>query len=92
MAPLRLNCVHGILLIPRIENTYPLECECQEDRLSLRHIFFYCPNYTYQRLPIINMLQNDHKTLTLKNLFSDNSFYCKSIMRFLRSIKYLDKI
>ena len=92
MARLRLNCIRGIHLIPRIENTYPLECECQEDRLSLRHIFFYCPNYTYQRLPIINMLQNDHKTLTLKNLFSDNSFYCKSIMTFLRSIKYLDKI
>ena len=92
MTRLRLNCVRGIHLVPRIENTYPLECECQENRLSLRHIFFNCPNYTMQRIPILNLLQNDNKTITLKNLLSDNSLYCKHIITFLRSINFLEKI
>ena len=92
MARLRLNCVRGIHLVPRIENTYPLDCDCQEDRLSLRHIFFYCPFYTVQRIPIITLLQNDNRTITLKNLLSDNSIYCKYIIAFLRAIKFLEYI
>ena len=79
-------------MIPRIENTYPLDCECGENRLSLTHIFFYCPLYTIQRLPLINMLQNDNMSITMKSLLSDNDKYCKSVIKFLNQIKFIDKI
>ena len=89
---MRLNCVRGIHLIPRIENTYPLDCVCGESRLSLRHIFFNCPNYTIQRLPIITMLQRDNKAMNLKNLLGDDNAYSKHIMNYLRLIKFIDQI
>ena len=92
MARLRLNRIRGIHLIPRIEGTYPLDCDCGENRLSLAHIFFYCPFYTIQRLPIITMLQRDNKAITMKNLLGDDGEYCKTIIRFLKLIDFMKNI
>ena len=89
---MRLNFLQGIHLIPHIENTYSLECECGKNRLSLNHIIFNCTNYTIQRLPIITVLQKDKKVINLKNLLGDDSAYSKYIIDFLRTINFLKQI
>ena len=65
LARLRLNSVKFIHLIPRIEGTYPLQCNCDGTSLTLYHMFFNCSFYITQREQIINKLYEDKKNLTL---------------------------
>ena len=92
LARLRLNCVREIHLVPRIEGTFPLHCNCDGSRLSLYHIFFNCGYYINQRTDLIYMLQKDRKEFNLKSLLEDNQSYCDKVIKYLIDINYINKI
>ena len=91
LARLRLGCVRCIHLIPRIEGNYGKDCECGE-KLTLSHIFFECHKYNVQRQPLINMLRDDNKLLSLKNLLEDNLFYGDQVYEFIKNSNLIDEI
>ena len=45
-----------------------------------------------QRHDIIHVLNRDNKELTVKNILSDNIEYCDIIIKFMRTINYINKI
>ena len=92
LARLRLNCVRDIHLVPHIEGTFPLNCNCDGSRLSLNHIFFDCSYFIIEREPLIKQLYNDKKNLTLKSILDDSEEYCKLSIDFLKSINLYNKI
>ena len=92
LARLRLNCVRDIHLVPRIDGTFPLNCNCDGSRLTLNHIFFDCSYLIIEREPLINQLYKDKKNFTLKSILDDNENYCKLVIDFLKSTKFINKI
>ena len=92
LARLRLNCIKSIHLIPRIENRVQPYCTCNNRRITLKHIIFECRQYMIQRHDIIHVLNRDNKELTVKNILSDNIEYCDIIIKFMRTINYINKI
>ena len=69
-----MNTVKGIHLIPHIEGTYPLTCECDGSRLNLHHVFFNCNYYVVQRLPILDELSNNNFYDLVLTFLKDKNF------------------
>ena len=92
LARLRLNCTRVLHLIPHIEGTFPIYCNCDGSRLSLHHLFFNCSFYINEREELLNQLYNDKKNFDLKNILEDNEKYCKLVIDYLKNIGYLNKI
>ena len=78
-------------LIPHIEGTFPLSCNCDGSRLTLHQIFFNCC-YTEQREPILNQLYEDKENFVLKSILADNDKYSKLVINFLKETNLYDKI
>ena len=92
LARMRLNCVKGIHLLPRMEGTFPLECLCDGSRLTLAHIMFDCGFYINQRSRILERLRRDNKHVELRTILEDNNEYCSLVLQFLDDIDYMSKI
>ena len=92
LARIRMGCVKGIHITPRIEGTYPIVCNCDGSFLSLKHIFFDCNYYINERLPIIGTLRENELNCNLKDLLSDNEEVVDEIFKFLTKIDFLKEI
>ena len=87
-----MNCIKRIHLIPHIEGTYPVVCNCDGSNISLHHIFFNCSHYVLERLPLIQILHENELNCNLKNILSDNDEIIDEVFKFLQKIDYLKDI
>ena len=92
LARLRMNTAKGIHLIPHIEGTYPLTCQCDGSRLDINHVFFKCSKYVVQRTTILDELTSNNLNFNLKNLLSDNDNLCDLVINFLKDTNFIKEI